>query len=80
MTKSLGSKILLGLTIVFGLGATASAQMTINGAGANNTIIQAGTIGYPSESANGIDRVMEMHGSDTITLNGVTIANGRAVL
>src|SRR5436853_1420225 len=34
MTKSLGSKILLGLTIVFGLGATASAQLMINGAGA----------------------------------------------
>src|SRR5438045_6591674 len=34
MTKSLGSKILLGLTVVFGLGATASAQMMINGAGA----------------------------------------------
>ncbi len=34
MTKSCRSKILLGLTIVFGLGATASAQMMINGAGA----------------------------------------------
>jgi len=34
MTKSYRSKILLGLTIAFGLGATASAQMMINGAGA----------------------------------------------
>ena len=34
MTKSHRSKILLGLTIVFGLGATASAQLMINGAGA----------------------------------------------
>src|SRR5438477_8256703 len=34
MTKSHRSKILLGLTIVFGLGATASAQLLINGAGA----------------------------------------------
>src|SRR6476619_4964155 len=34
MTKSHTSKILLGLTIAFGLSATASAQMMINGAGA----------------------------------------------
>ena len=34
MTKSYRSKILLGLAIVFGLSATASAQMMINGAGA----------------------------------------------
>ena len=34
MTKSYRSKILLGLTIAFGLSATASAQMTMNGAGA----------------------------------------------
>ncbi len=34
MTKSYRSKILLGLTIAFGLSATASAQMMINGAGA----------------------------------------------
>jgi phosphate transport system substrate-binding protein len=34
MTKSYTSKILLGLTIAFGLSATASAQMMINGAGA----------------------------------------------
>src|SRR5213594_3326162 len=34
MTKSFRSKILLGLTIAFGLSATASAQMMINGAGA----------------------------------------------
>src|SRR5436305_12938397 len=34
MTKSHRSKIFLGLTIVFGLSATASAQMMINGAGA----------------------------------------------
>src|SRR5438128_11909691 len=34
MTKSHRSKILLGLTIAFGLSATASAQMMINGAGA----------------------------------------------
>src|SRR5881398_788002 len=34
MTKSYRSKILLGLTIAFGLEATASAQMMINGAGA----------------------------------------------
>jgi len=34
MTKSYRSKILLGLTIAFGLSASASAQMMINGAGA----------------------------------------------
>jgi phosphate transport system substrate-binding protein len=34
MTKSYRSKTLLGLTIALGLGATASAQMMINGAGA----------------------------------------------
>jgi phosphate transport system substrate-binding protein len=34
MTKSCRSKILLGLTIAFGLNATAWAQMMINGAGA----------------------------------------------
>src|SRR5213083_3811008 len=34
MTKSYRSKILLGLTIAFGLSATASARMMINGAGA----------------------------------------------
>jgi phosphate transport system substrate-binding protein len=34
MTKSYRSKILLGLTIAFGLSATAWAQMLINGAGA----------------------------------------------
>jgi len=34
MTKSYRSKILLGLTVAFGLTATASAQMMINGAGA----------------------------------------------
>jgi phosphate transport system substrate-binding protein len=34
MTKSYRSKIFLGLTIAFGLSATASAQMMINGAGA----------------------------------------------
>src|SRR2546429_8513494 len=34
MTKSYRSKILLGLTIALGLSAGASAQMTINGAGA----------------------------------------------
>src|SRR5438128_6794870 len=34
MTKSYRSKILLGLTVAFGLTATASAQMLINGAGA----------------------------------------------
>jgi phosphate transport system substrate-binding protein len=34
MTKSYRSKMLLGLTIALGLGATASAQMAMNGAGA----------------------------------------------
>src|SRR5881398_469044 len=34
MTKSYRSKILLGLTIAFGISMTASAQMMINGAGA----------------------------------------------
>jgi phosphate transport system substrate-binding protein len=34
MTKSYRSKILLGLTVVFGLSTIASAQMMINGAGA----------------------------------------------
>src|SRR2546430_12673218 len=34
MAKSFRSKILLGLTIAFGVSVTASAQMMINGAGA----------------------------------------------
>ena len=52
-------------------------SVTINGTGASTTIIQAGTIGYPSGSANGIDRVFHIPGAGTVNFSGVTIANGK---
>ncbi len=43
-----------------------TANLTINGAGAGSTVIDGG----------GVDRVMELHNSPTVTLAGVTISGG----
>lgn len=53
------------------------SNITINGAGAANTIIQAGTIGYPNPSANGIDGVFDITGNHFVTFSGMTIANAK---
>jgi CSLREA domain-containing protein len=47
-------------------------SVTINGAGKNTTIIQAGT-----DSTNGIDRVLHSVSRISATISDVTIANGR---
>ncbi|MBI4732327.1 MAG: sortase [Chloroflexi bacterium] len=52
-----------------------TSNITINGAGAGSTIIQAGTIGYPGV-ANGIDRVFHVTGAFTVNISGVTVRNG----
>ena len=49
-----------------------SSDITINGAGAVSTIIQAGTT-----DSNGIDRVFEVPSSGNLTLNGVTVRHGK---
>lgn len=56
-----------------------AGTLTILGAGATNTIIRAGTIGGPE--GNGIDRVFHVYDQNnvTLTINGVTIANGNNV-
>ncbi len=46
-------------------------NLTINGAGANVTIIQAGLAGA------GIDRVFQVFTTGTVNISGVTIANGK---
>src|SRR5205823_5523236 len=46
-------------------------DLTLNGAGAATTIIQAGTT-----STNGIDRVFDTIGGNTVTFSGLTIRNG----
>lgn len=57
-----------------------TTDMTINGAGADNTIIQAGTVGYPGVP-NGIDRVVDLpFNGVTVSITGVTIANGKSPL
>jgi CSLREA domain-containing protein len=43
-----------------------TSDITINGAGADSTVI----------SANGLDRVLQVHGGATVELNGVTLSNG----
>jgi len=51
-----------------------TSSITINGAGASSTIIQAGT-----DSTNGVDRVFHVvSSSDELTLNNVTIRYGLA--
>jgi len=47
-----------------------TSSLTINGAGMLSTIV----------SANGIDRVFDIMGTATVTISGVTIANGQRVL
>ncbi len=55
-----------------------TSNITINGAGAGSTIIQAGTIGYPGV-ANGIDRVFHVTGEYAVNISGVTVRNGSVV-
>lgn len=49
-----------------------SGDLTINGAGAATTIVEAGPI-----AGSGIDRVFEIH-SGTVVFNGITIRHGQA--
>ncbi len=51
-----------------------TSNLTITGAGAGSTIIQAGTIG--GVGGNGIDRVFHVTGAFTAALQNLTIANG----
>ena len=53
-----------------------SGNISISGAGSANTIIQAGTLGYPDPSANGIDGVFDITGNYAVSFDNVTIANG----
>ncbi len=48
-----------------------TSNITISGAGAGSTVIHAGTT-----TANGIDRVIQILIGATVTISGVTIANG----
>jgi CSLREA domain-containing protein len=57
-----------------------TSDLTINGAGAGTTKIQAGTIGYPNPSPNGIDRVIEILGIRSISISDITIANGNCLI
>ena len=52
-----------------------TSNITINGAGAGNTIIQAGTLGVGGPP-NGIDRVFHITGAFTVNISGVTARNG----
>lgn len=52
-----------------------TSNITINGAGAGSTIIQAGTLGV-GEPPNGIDRVFHVIGAYTVNISGVTARNG----
>ena len=56
----------------FDIGTT----VTITGAGATTTIIQAGTLGYPDPGANGIDRVFDVTAAVATTFDNLTIRNG----
>ncbi|MBE3066571.1 MAG: hypothetical protein IMZ73_03930, partial [Chloroflexi bacterium] len=56
-----------------------TSNITINGAGAGSTIIQAGTLGVGGPP-NGIDRVFRVDGSLTtvsVNISGVTVRNGK---
>ena len=59
------------------LDVTGNGKVTINGAGARTTIIQAGTVG--GTSGNGIDRVFEVLAGGDLTINGLTVRNGRVI-
>ena len=50
--------------------------VTITGAGAGVTIIQAGTLGYPDPLANGVDRVFHVTANVPVTFDSLTIRNG----
>ena len=52
-----------------------TSNITINGGGADSTIIQAGTLGVGGPP-NGIDRVFHVTGAFTVNISGVTVRNG----
>ncbi|MCP5104613.1 MAG: hypothetical protein GY950_14600 [bacterium] len=56
------------------------SDITIQGAGAGSTIVQAGTIGAEDEVwlANGIDRVFHITATCTVFFRGLTVRNGKA--
>jgi CSLREA domain-containing protein len=59
-----------------------TSDLTIQGAGAASTIIQAGTVGYPEAGANGIDGIFQISYDSTgpqlvVNIYSVTVANGR---
>jgi CSLREA domain-containing protein len=53
-----------------------NGNLSLIGAGANNTIIQAGTTG--GSAGNGIDRVLEVIGAFAVNISGVTIRYGQS--
>jgi CSLREA domain-containing protein len=52
-----------------------TSNITLNGAGAGSTVIQAGTLGVGGPP-NGIDRVFHVTAAVTVNISGVTIKNG----
>jgi len=56
-----------------------NSNITIDGAGADSTIIQAGTLGVGGPP-NGIDRVFHVTGAYTVNISSVTVRNGNADL
>jgi CSLREA domain-containing protein len=52
-----------------------TSSITINGAGAGSTIIEAGTLGVGGPP-DGIDRVFRVDGVFTVNISGVTVRNG----
>lgn len=57
------------------LDITANSGITLNGANARTTIIQAGTVG--GVNGNGIDRVFDILAGGSLSLDNVTVRNGR---
>jgi hypothetical protein len=58
------------------LDVTAGSDITFLGTDARTTIIQAGTVG--GAGGNGIDRVFDILAGGTLSLNNLTVRNGRA--
>lgn len=55
-----------------------SDNIAIRGAGADSTIIQAGTLGVGGPP-NGIDRVFDISGPVTVNITGITVRNGMVI-
>ena len=53
-----------------------NGKVTINGAGARSTIVEAGTVG--GANGNGIDRVFEVLSGGNLVVDGLTVRNGKA--